>query len=388
VTKNRIAGIISLLVCVTFAVSLVGATLNYSTVLSQKDSEIEALTSQVDELEDKIASDNNTINRLNGQIADLQNQITSANNQITSLTSQVVTLENQLENSNAQISSLNSRVASLQNQVNDLKAIIGNPSISSDLETLVFHVCEKGEGYVWGRLPDVNYTYNQLLSLNKGKYDVLLLPEYRGNQNWNETFAWLVNNFSRIPIALSVFEGGSNPTPNMMLTISQISEAVATLNVRELRIGEIISWHMERLLPFPTDYITNLLNFARSHNLRVQWSEWKVNDNVFQRIQNYTAGFEDILTVTFQTNSKEMEPADGFLLVSKLFQRWGGSIQSWYWQERGYGSEFDMPASLLVQHTLAAKNIGADILQFEPYWYFFDNGEPKETLRTLMAALT
>jgi hypothetical protein len=47
-----------------------------------------------------------------------------------------------------------------------------------------------------------------------------------------------------------------------------------------------------------------------------------------------------------------------------------------------------MPASLLVQHALAAKNIGADILQFEPYWYFFDNGEPKETLRTLMAALT
>jgi hypothetical protein len=47
-----------------------------------------------------------------------------------------------------------------------------------------------------------------------------------------------------------------------------------------------------------------------------------------------------------------------------------------------------MPASLFVQHALEAGNMGAEILQFEPYWYLFDNGEPNDNLKMLMAALT
>lgn len=372
-TKDRIAVIIALLMCVAFAISLVGATINYSKALNQKDSEIEDLTSTIDdknsqisELQDKVASDNTTINSLNAQIANLQSQVTSANNQISSLTSQIATL---------------------QNQVSDLTAII-NMSKSSELRTLVFHVCEKGEGYNWGHLPDVNYTYNQILTLNNGTYDVLLLPEYRGNENWTETFVWFTENFSKIPIMLPVFEGGLYDYPIMKLTFDQISEVMTTCNVRWLRISEIVSWHLEQNLTFPFDYVTSILNFARAHSLRVQWSEWKVTDDVFQRIQSYIAGFEDIVTVVFQTNSGDLEPADGFALVSKMFQNWGGSVQSWYWTTR-YGSEpLDMPVSLLVQHALAAKNIGAEILQFEPYWYFFDNGEPKENLKLLMTMLT
>jgi hypothetical protein len=42
-----------------------------------------------------------------------------------------------------------------------------------------------------------------------------------------------------------------------------------------------------------------------------------------------------------------------------------------------------MPISLLIQHALSAKNIGAEILQFELYWYFFDNGQAKENLKLL-----
>ena len=119
----------------------------------------------------------------------------------------------------------------------------------------------------------------------------------------------------------------------------------------------------------------------------MEWSEWKVTNQVFQRIQNYTKGFEDTVTVTFQTNSAELQPVDGFLYVSGMFQNWGGSVQSWYWQTHGLGTELNMPISLLVQHALAAKNTGTQILQFEPYWYFFDNGEPNENFRTLMTML-
>ena len=94
-------------------------------------------------------------------------------------------------------------------------------------------------------------------------------------------------------------------------------------------------------------------------------------------------GYEDIVTVSFSTNSRDLEPADGFMQISKMFQHWGGSIQAWHWTTR-YGSDpLNMPTSLLIQHALSAKNIGAEILQFEPYWYFFSNGQANENLKLL-----
>lgn len=359
--------------CAAFAISLIGVTISFSQGLNQKDSEINDLTSTIDtqnsqitNLQEQAVNDNTTINTLNTQITSLQSQVAFANNQISSLTNQTTTL---------------------QNQVNDLAEII-NSTATSNVKTLIFHVSEKGEGYTWGRIPNVTYTYNQILKLNNGKYNILLMPEYQGDENWTATFAWLKQNFAQIPIVLPVFEGGSNNTPIRKLTTDQISQAVTTLNVKELRISEIVSWYLSRLQPFPTDYIASLLNFTRTHGLKLQWSEWKVNNGVFQRIQNYIAGYEDVVTVSFQTNSKETEPWNGFLLVSGLFQHWGGSIQSWYWVERGYGTAFDMPTSLLLQHTLAAKKLGAEVLQFEPYWYLFNNGELNENLQLLMTVLT
>ena len=371
--KNRIVAAGAILACVVLAFSLLGMTINFSSVLNQKDSEIgnlastiESDSSQISNLQNRIASDNTTINSLNAQVGDLQNQIASANEQISSLTSRITTLQNEVEKLGATI----------------------NSSSSADVTTLIFHVCEKGEGYTWGHLPNVNYTYNQILKLNNGKYNVLLLPEFEGDTNWTETFTWLKQNFAGIPIVLPVFEGGSNTYPNRQLTVDQISEAVAALNVRELRIGEMASWYLSHLSPFPTNYTTSILNFARTHGLKVQFSEWQINYGAFQRIRSYIVGFEDIVTVTFQTNSKEIEPWNGFLTASGAFTHWGASIQSWYWQERGYGSEFDMPTSVLLEHTLAARKLGAEILEFEPYWYLFNNGEPRENLQVLMTVLT
>jgi hypothetical protein len=42
------------------------------------------------------------------------------------------------------------------------------------------------------------------------------------------------------------------------------------------------------------------------------------------------------------------------------------------------------PPSLILEHTLTAKALGAKIIQFEPYWYFFDNGTPNNNLKLLL----
>lgn len=47
----------------------------------------------------------------------------------------------------------------------------------------------------------------------------------------------------------------------------------------------------------------------------------------------------------------------------------------------------NMPIGMLIQHAFTARDLGAEVLQFEPYWYFFDNGEPTEKFRMLQMAL-
>jgi chaperonin cofactor prefoldin len=332
------------------------------------------------------------INDLNSAINNKDSQITTLQSQASSDKSTITNLQGQVASANSQINSLNSNVTTLQSQVSALTAIINMSA--SKLKTLVFHVCEKGEGYTWGHIPDVNYTYNQILTLNNNTYNVLLKPEYKGNENWTEELAWLTANFGGqhgIPIMLDVFGGGDSPTPTQMLSTNDILAAMAVCNVQWLTINEVVSWHIEHNLPFPTDYVTTILNFCREHNLKVFWSEWKVDYGAtvetFKAIQTYITGFEDIVTVSFSTNSGDLEPADGFMLLNKMFQHWGGSVQAWYWTTRYSSDPLNMPISLLIQHALSAKYIGAEVLQFEPYWYFFDNGQANENLKLLETML-
>ncbi|HEX9262098.1 MAG TPA: hypothetical protein VF893_06175 [Candidatus Bathyarchaeia archaeon] len=417
-TKDRTATIITFLICFVLTISLVGAVINYSAALDQKDEAIgtlEATTiSQNQEISDlnntvksysgtiasqnqtianltrQIDSSNSQIQILNSQIATLQTQLDNSENQINNLTSQIAAIQTQLTNAATQISNLNSNVSALQNEVDELMKIIAAMNTSAQPTTLVFHASEKGEGYVWGRLPNVSYTYSQLANLNNGTYDILLLPEFEGNLNWTETYNWISTSFTGIPICLSVFEGGNErfPNPNVMLNSTQIQQAMSSCDVQAIRIAEIVSWYIEANQSFPVDYVKGILSFARENGLWVLWSEWKVGDDVFLQVENYISGFEDIVTVAFQTNSGDLEPASGFELVSNLFSHWGGSIQSWYWETRKLGKETEMPISLIVQHALEATNMGAEILQFEPYWYFFDNGEPNKNFKILMTTLT
>jgi hypothetical protein len=370
-------------ICILLAVSLVGAMVNYTLIIGVKDNTITSKDSTINNLNSQINSKNSQIQTLTNQKNQLQ---TWLNDNVTSLNSQIANLQGQVASANSQIRSLNSTVTTLQSQVSTLRAIINMSK--SELKTLVFHVCEKGEGYTWGHIPDVNYTYNQIAFNNT--YSVLLEPEYKGNENWTETLAWLTANFGGqhgIPIILDVFSGGDSPTPTPMLSTNDISAAMATCNVQWLAVNEVVSWYIEHGQAFPTEYVTGILNFCREHNLKVFWTEWKV-DSVFQTIQTYIAGFEDIVTVSFSTNSGDLEPANGFMLISTMFQHWGGSVQAWYWTTRYDSDVLNMPISLLIQHALSAKNIGAEILQFEPYWYFFDNGEARENLKLLEIMLT
>ncbi len=42
---------------------------------------------------------------------------------------------------------------------------------------------------------------------------------------------------------------------------------------------------------------------------------------------------------------------------------------------------------VLINHALQARNLGAEVIQFEPYWYLFNNGEPREKLNLLFETL-
>jgi hypothetical protein len=277
-------------------------------------------------------------------------------------------------------------VTILQNQVNDLTAI--NNMNKPKLQTLVFHVCEKEEK--WCQLPNVNSTYNQIQALNKNTYDIALLPEYKGNQNWTEELSWLKNNFGGqqgIPIMLFAFGGGeaTDDTIIPQMSIDNISEAIAACNVKYLRFAEVASWYIEHNQSFPTAYVKSVLDLCRANGLKLFWTEWK--NETFSAVQTYIKGYEDIVTVSFSTNSEFVEPTDGFMQLSQMFQHWGGSIQAWYWAERYNTTLQNMPPLLLVEQTLFAKQIGAEIIQFEPYWYFFNNGTPNENLNRLMTIL-
>jgi cell division protein FtsL len=318
-------------------------------------------------------------------ITELEKQISEREIQIAEAEAQINDFENQIQDLNSQIENLTIHDNFLEGKIAEYTKMFNMEKIQ--LQTLVFHVCIKD----WIQIPDVNAIYNYLVDLFGGQYDVLLVPEYQDGGNWTQTLNWLNASFGGpdgIPIMLQVFEGGNGTSPTPMLSISDVEDALTVANVRYLRIFEAISWHMENNQTFPVEYINQVLEFARNNYLKVFWSEWK-NDlppdiEVFQAIKEYIAGYEDIVIVSFGTNSSDLEPGEGFLQLVDMFEHWGASVQSWYWNTQYSEDPADMPPSLFVQHTLIAIYVGAELIQFEPYWYLFDSeGQPTENLMLL-----
>ena len=157
---------------------------------------------------------------------------------------------------------------------------------------------------------------------------------------------------------------------------------------------------------FPDEYVIGLLQFCRANGIKVYFCEWKIA--AFDKVLQVIAGFEDIVTVGFKTNSGDMEPAFAFkYLVDKLRassphpEHWGATIESWYWETRHRGlsahpeaniwNPDNMPVSYMVCHMQEAVSMptvwysGAELLQFEAYWWFFEHttGKPRESLRII-----
>jgi hypothetical protein len=375
------------------ASSLVVAVVNYRDIIYAKNSELATRQEEIQNLNERNSQLqswlNSNVTKLGNEIAELQSEISRNTDLINNYEEQITGLEEQTHTLDAEIYKLNFQVDDLENAIIEYTEMLNLNR--KQLRTLVFHVCEKD----WIQVPDINATYNLLVDFFGGQYNILLLPEYHEQQNWTQKLDWLNASFGGpdgIPIMLEVFGGGGGTKPTPMLSISEIEDAIAVANVKYLRIFEVISWHMENNQTFPVDYINEVLEFAQANYVKVFWTEWK-NDlppkyEVFQAIQNYIQGYENIVTVSFSTNSGELEPGAGFLQLDGMFKRWGASIQSWYWNTQHGENPEDMPASLLVQHTLIASYVGAELIQFEPYWYFFDeDGQPTENLILLQNML-
>jgi hypothetical protein len=217
---------------------------------------------------------------------------------------------------------------------------------------------------------------------------VLILPEYNGNLDWTETLRWISTNFSGVPICLSVFEDGNEswPNPNVKLTAVEIEQAMVASDVRMVRFAEMISWYLGANRTFPIDEVRSVLEFCRSKDLKVLWNEWKISVDVLPFLNETLYGFEDLVTVVYQTNNGFDEPFIGYLF-STQFEHWGASVQSWYWEEHGKGDKDKMPIDTMVEHALLSRNMGTEVIQFEPYWYFFDSGEPLETMHIMWSII-
>jgi hypothetical protein len=256
------------------------------------------------------------------------------------------------------------------------------------LETLVMHACIKTDSNI--SLPDVAHTYKQLQD-GFAPYEVLILPEYDGNLDWTETLQWISTDFTEVPICLSVFEGGNEsfPDPNVNLGIEEIDEAMASSDVRMVRFAEMISWYLTanetQPQPFPLDEVRNVLEFCQSKNIKVLWNEWKISDDVLPTLKNIIDGYEDTVTVIYQTNNEFDAVFVGYLYATQ-FGHWGESVQSWWVDDKGNDLS-DLPLETVVEYAKLARNMGAEIIQFEPYWYFFDNGEPLEPMYAIWSAI-
>jgi len=272
------------------------------------------------------------------------------------------------------------------------------------LKTLVYHVSEKTSPEFMVHMPSVRAVYDQILAVNEGKVpEVLLLPEYNAHAVWGDEASWIISNFQGIQVMIDCAGGWEHH-----VTPEELTELIAAgVEVRWIRIAELVSYYEEWLhQPFPDEYVIELLQFCKDHGIKVYFCEWKIS--AFDKVLQVIAGYEDFVTIGFKTNSGDMEPAAAFkYLVDKLRttspypEHWGATVESWYWETRHRGLSAhpeanvwepnNMPISFMVCHAQEAVNMpsvwysGAELLQFEAYWWFFEHttGKPRESLRII-----
>ena len=128
------------IICIILGGVLSGSIYNYTSIISSKDSQIEALvvqsdrlksslegnityySSQIASLQAKISDLQNQMVQKEKQIADLQNEVNGKNKTITEKNTEIADLRRQIANLQTQIEALQNQVTLLQNQLNILKA--------------------------------------------------------------------------------------------------------------------------------------------------------------------------------------------------------------------------------------------------------------------------
>ena len=252
---------------------------------------------------------------------------------------------------------------------------------------MIAYITEKGPGYTFGHCPNPAYTIG-LVEEGFSGYIVLSIPEYEGNLNLNETTAWIAENFAGKPIVVNVFEGGSDklPYPNVMMNITELEQIMAVANVTGIRFTEVESWFMDRDQPAPINWVRCWFDYALQHNLTIYWSDWKLGTDVDFRTRPVLAGYEDKIVFLSQTNDEYDHPIFGYLLA-RQYTHWGASVQSWWVDPITGADRDDLPIETVLEYARLARNMGAEVIQIEPYWYFFENGEPTENMTKLWSVI-
>lgn len=97
-------------------------------------------------------------------------------------------------------------------------------------------------------------------------------------------------------------------------------------------------------------------------------------------------GCEDIVTVVYQTNNEYDKTYVGFLCATQ-FEHLGASVQSWYADSETGEDCYDLPTETVAECAKLVRNMGAETIQIEPYWHFYENGQPKNEALTLWSVI-
>lgn len=243
---------------------------------------------------------------------------------------------------------------------------MGQASAIPTNATIYMHIKHASYSNTLGKVRQI---YNEVLKANKTGLNIGLEPQCVADWATQLTY---YKECGDIPVMLNVLTSDDA----VQLSIQQIEEAMSVCNVKWLRFHEPISYFN----PFPITYVNEIMAFARAKGVPIFWNEWNIY--TFPVIAGIIQGYRDVVAVSFGTNSNQVEPVDGFALLSS-FQRKAASVQSWYWWERNgqqEGYQYTMPPELMRLHTQQAFQAGCEIVQYEPFAYFFDAENPKSTL--------
>lgn len=257
-------------------------------------------------------------------------------------------------------------------------------------------------------LGSVQKIYNDVLMANRTGRGIGLEPQIIGDFPTQKAF---YQECGEIPTCMTMFSSDLA----LQHTLSELDELISvTQNLRMFRFHEVLAYYDPNnpswAKPFPLTYCRSLLQYAKDKNIPVFWNEWDINafTNPPYDVEGHTrystsvkeiiTGYEDNVIVSYGTNGTFLkpdgvtyyEPAEIYQLYLQQFQRRGASVQSWYWWERNgrqNGYEFLMPPELMRLHTIQAFQAGCEMVQYEPFGYFFNVSYPKITLSGVLGAI-